>query len=391
MVNFLVRHFVKDYENIADAKVRTSYGILTSMAGIACNVFLFILKLIIGLLVGSISVMADAFNNLSDAASSIIGFVGIKLAQRPADKEHPFGHGRYEYIAALAVAFLVLQVGFSCAKSSIERIINPQKTICNVVAVTVLIISVTVKVWLAYINRVLGKKIKSSVMLATAADAKGDVLITSVTVISLIAGNFTAFPIDGIMGTVVSVFVILAGINIVKDTLEPLIGEAADPDVCRRLEEKILSYDGITGTHDLIIHNYGPTHSMATIHVEVPNDKGFEEAHEVIDRIERDVLKEMNIFLVIHMDPVVVNDEYVLKTKKMAEDIVKEAEPEASIHDFRMVSCGENVNIIFDMVIPYSADGKKEELLKTVTDRIMKEDSRYSCNITIENSYICER
>lgn len=391
MTRLLVKLFVKDYEKTEMCKVRTAYGVLTSIVGIICNMILFGIKLGIGLIINSISVMADAFNNLSDAASSVIGLVGVKLAERPADKEHPFGHGRFEYIAAIAVAFLILQVGYSCFKSAFTKILHPETVGFNWILVGILCLSVLVKVWLSIFNKTLGKRINSSVMKATSADAFGDVLITSVTIISIIIGKVTGLAIDGWMGIVVSIFVFMAGINIAKETLKPLLGEAVDREVYNRITDKVNSYTGIVGSHDLIVHNYGPTHTMATIHAEVSNDVKLEEAHETIDLIERDVLRDMGIFLVIHIDPVEVNDAKVLENRNMVIEVIKEIEPKATIHDFRMVNCENQINFFFDLVVPYSYDEKKEqELLMRIIESIQKLDEKFESVITIENSYIAD-
>ena len=391
MTNLLVKLFVKNSEEIYEQKVRTSYGILTSIVGIVCNLILFICKFTIGFLINSISVTADAFNNLSDSASSLISLVGVKLASRPADKEHPFGHGRYEYISALIVAFLVLQVGFTCFKSSVNKILHPESTSFAVISIIILLLSIVLKAWLSFFNRKLGKRINSSVMKATAADALGDVLITSATVISLFVGHFTGLRVDGYMGAAVSIFVLISGFNIAKDTLEPLLGQAIDPKLYKMIVKKVMEYPYIIGTHDLVANNYGPSHIMATIHCEVPNDISMEEAHEVIDKIERDMLRDENIFLVIHMDPVEVNNEKVKEIRVQVIKKVKELEEKATIHDFRVVNGETQINLIFDLVLPHHyKPNEEEELMLELLERIKEIDERYQCVITIENSYIAE-
>lgn len=391
MTEFLVKLFVKNKDNIQDRTVRSSYGSLSGIVGIVCNVILFSVKLIIGILINSVSVMADAFNNLSDAASSVVSLIGVKMAERPADKEHPFGHGRMEYIAGLAVCFLILQVGFSLFKSSINKVLNPQTVIFNPILIGILLISILVKVWLMLFNRKLGKRIKSTVMLATAADSMGDVLVTSVTVVSAIIAGLSGWEIDGYMGLVVSIFVMISGFGIAKDTLEPLLGQAVDREAYRMITDFVESYPGIVGTHDLIIHSYGPSHSMATIHAEIPNDLDFEEAHETIDRIERDIQDKMDIFLVIHMDPVEMNDAMVIEKRDLLVNIIKSLDENASIHDFRVVNGEYQINLIFDLVIPYSYSKEEEKRLQTlVMEELRKYDSKINCVITLENSYIAE-
>lgn len=391
MTELLVKLFVKNKDNIHEKEVRTSYGILSSIVGIICNIILFAVKLLVGIIINSVSVMADAFNNLSDAASSVISFIGVKLAGRPADKEHPFGHGRLEYIAALAVSFLILQVGLTLFKSSFAKILKPEEVIFNPVLIGILVLSIFIKLWLMLFNRKLGKRIKSTVMLATAADSMGDVLVTSATVISAIIAGLTGWQIDGYMGLVVSIFVMLSGIGIAKDTLEPLLGQAVDREAYKKITEFVESYPGIVGTHDLIIHNYGPSHRMATIHVEVPNDIDFEEAHETIDSIERDIQEKMDIFLVIHMDPVEMNDVMVIEKRDLVTNIIKGLDENASIHDFRLVHGEYQINLIFDLVVPFSYSKKEEQVLMAqVMDKLRKYDSKINCVITIENSYIAE-
>jgi cation diffusion facilitator family transporter len=392
LTNLLVKIFVKDFTKVENQKVRTSYGILSSIVGVICNLILFAVKITVGLFINSISVMADAFNNLSDAASSVISFVGVKLAERPADKEHPFGHGRFEYIAALAVSFLILQVGISLLQSSFSKVLEPEETNFNPILVGILCLSVLIKIWLMLFNRKLGKRINSAVMLATSADSMGDVVVTSATIISAVVAGLTGLKIDGYMGLVVSIFVMLSGFRIAKETLEPLLGQAVERDVYEKISDMVESYQGIVGTHDLIIHNYGPTHRMATIHAEVPNTIDFQLAHETIDQIEREVLQKLDIFLVIHMDPIEVNDEKVLEKKDMVLGIIGKLEKQASVHDFRIVNGEHQINLIFDLVIPYSYKKEEEQrLLTNIVEEIRKQDPRYQCIITMENSFIAEK
>lgn len=389
MTDFLVRKFVKNYEQTEDVQVRTSYGVLSSIVGIFCNVLLFAAKFLIGALMHSISVMADGFNNLSDAASSIISFIGVKMAEKPADEEHPFGHGRIEYIAALVVAFLVIEVGLSFLKSSIGKLKNPEEITFELIPFLILILSIGVKLWMAYFNTKLGKKIDSKVMLATAADSMGDVITTSATILSILVCTFTGYNIDAIAGLVVSLIVMWAGVGIAKDTLEPLIGQAADPELAAKIKKEVESYDGITGTHDLIVHDYGPNRSMASIHAEVPRDVDIEASHEIIDRIEREVSKKLGIFLVIHMDPVEVRDARVLAVKDMLEKILYELDPEVTFHDFRMVWGEKRINLIFDVLVPFAYDKEKQKKLeKEICERITEKDSRYQCVITVEKSFV---
>lgn len=389
MTDLLVRLFVKDHENTSSAKVRTAYGVMSGMVGICCNLLLFGVKITIGLLIGSISVTADAFNNLSDAGSSIISLIGVKLAKRPADQEHPFGHGRYEYISAFIIAIVILLVGFSLAQESFQKILHPQMLGFSWVMVGILSVSVFLKLWMSLFNKNLAKRINSNIMKATSADSLNDVVVTTVTICSIVIGKLANVAIDGWTGLAVSLFVMYSGFNIAKVALMPLLGEAADKQVHDRITEKVESYPGIVGSHDLIAHNYGPSHTMATIHVEVANNSNLEQIHEVIDQIERDVLREMGIFLVIHMDPVEMNDQKVLHQKNMVVSIVRELEPKADVHDFRVVNGEHSVNLIFDLVVPYAYHESQEcELLEKITDRVMTEDPRCHCVVTVEKNYV---
>lgn len=388
MTEFLVRHFVKDYEAVEKSAVRTAYGVLASMVGIVCNVFLFLVKFIVGLLLHSVSVTADAFNNLSDAASSIISFIGVKMAGKPADKEHPFGHGRIEYIAALIVSFLVLEVGFTFLKDSVSKIRTPETLNFRLISVVILILSIGVKLWLGVFNKKLGKKIDSKVMMAVFTDSMGDVITTSATILSLVIFRLTGLNIDGIVGIGVALVVMWAGVGIAKDTLEPLIGEAIDPEEYDKVKHFVERYQGIEGTHDLIIHNYGPNQSMASIHAEVPNDADIEEAHELIDRIERDAVDELGILLVIHMDPIEMRDEQVMTVRGEVEAALKELDPQCSIHDLRVVNGMGQINLIFDMVVPFEYDEEeKNNLQLQLMEKLQAIDKRYQCVITMEHSY----
>ena len=388
MTDFLVNKFIKDSTNIESTEVRTRYGMLASVVGIFCNVLLFSVKLTIGLILSSLAVTADAFNNLSDAASSIISFIGVKMAGKPADAEHPFGHGRIEYIAALIVSFLVIEVGFTFFKSSISKILHPEEISFDLVPFVILILSILVKLWMAFFNNKLGKRIDSKVMLATAADSLGDVITTSATVLSIIICHFTSINVDAIAGLIVSAFVIWSGISIAKDTLEPLIGERVPAELYQKITDIVESYDGIVGTHDLIVHNYGPNRSMATIHAEVPNDINIEVSHEIIDKIERDVKKDLNILLVIHMDPVEMRDEEVLSLREKTSRIVHALDPKLNFHDFRVLKENEQRNLIFDLVIPDSYSEKDaNRVMHQLVSLLHEMDENVECIITLDRSF----
>jgi cation diffusion facilitator family transporter len=391
MTNFIVKHFIKDHEETNKMSVRTAYGLVASIVGIFCNVLLFIVKFVVGIWLHSISVIADSFNNLSDAGSSIISFVGVKMASKPADEEHPFGHGRMEYIAALIVAFLVVEVGFSFLRDAIGRIGEPQELQYHAASIIILALSVGVKLWLSVFNRKLGKKINSKVMLATATDSMGDVITTLATIVSILVFRFAGINIDAFVGIGVSLVIMWAGIGIARDTLEPLLGEAVPKDVYRQITTFVESYEGVLGTHDLIVHNYGPGRSMASVHAEVPNHVDVEASHEIIDRIERDMLQQFGIFLVIHMDPIEVDNEQLAAAKEQVILAVKQIDDVLTIHDFRMVDGEHQINLIFDLVVPASYDKEqRKELCQNLRKSMYQIDERYRCVIQVENSFIAE-
>ena len=391
MTEFLVKHFVKQYEQTEKEEVRTSYGVLASMVGICCNILLFAAKLFIGLLVNSVSVMADAFNNLSDAASSIIGFIGVRMAGKPADDDHPFGHGRIEYISAFIVAFLVIQVGFSLFKSSVGKILHPEDMTFKWISVIILLLSIGVKFWLSAFNRKLGMRINSKVMLATPADAMGDVITTGAATLSLVIFGIWGLNIDGITGLLVSLAVLFAGYSIAKDTLAPLIGEAIPPEVYKDISNFVESFDGILGTHDLIVHNYGPSKSMASIHAEVSASTDIAVSHAIVDRIEREAARKMGLLLVIHMDPVETDNERLNTYRKILEKVLFDVDVRLNFHDFRMVGKDKNVCLIFDLVVPREYKGSAVGKLKArISNEMRRRDPDCRCAITVENSYLSE-
>ena len=310
------------------------------------------------------------------------------MAGKPADREHPFGHGRVEYIAALLVAFLVLEVGVSFLKNSVDKILHPQEIVFQWVPFLVLLLSVSVKLWMAFFYRKLGRMIDSKVMAATAVDAAGDVMATAVTLISLAVYRLVGVNVDGYAGLVVSFFIIWAGIGIIRDTARPLVGEAADPAVYRMVTEFVESYEGICGTHDLIVHNYGPSHSMASIHAEISSEQGIVEAHELIDAIEREANRRLGIFLVIHTDPVDLNSKVTKRVRAKVAAILQELDERLSIHDFRIVEEKTVTKLIFDMAVPFEFDEEREETIKkTLEESLQKENPGYRCVITYDKSF----
>lgn len=389
MTELLIKLFVKDYDNVGNLKVRSAYGSLTSIIGIACNILLFIMKFIVGLVLNSIAVMADAINNLSDAASSVISLIGVRLASKPADKEHPFGHGRIEYLSAFIISFIIMEVGLSFFKESFNKIKNPDTIHFQLVSVIILTVSIGIKIWLAYLNRKIGMRINSKVMKATAADAIGDVFTTTATIASILIFYITGYNLDGIIGMLVAVVVMYAGFSIAKDTIEPLIGEAVDPAVYHSITDFVESYKGILGTHDLIVHNYGPSKSMASIHAEVPNNIDIETSHEIIDKIEQDAIRQLGTFLVIHMDPIETENETIMKAKKVLLEILAELDEKVTMHDFRMVDGEKHCNLIFDLVVPHEYTKEARNKLKSdIEEEMKKVDVRYEFVITVEESYI---
>ena len=321
---FLVYKFIKNSEDISNEKVRGKYIFLGGIVGILSNLLLFLIKLSVGLITSSIAIMADAFNNLSDAGSSIITIVGFKLSDKPADAEHPFGHGRMEYISGLIVSFMVMLVGVEFVKSSVERIFNPIKIEFETIPFVLLIISILIKLWLSHFNKFIGNKIDSSALKAASTDALGDVFTSSSVAISFLVSKFTSFPIDGYLGALVALFILYSGFSLTKETLNPLLGEAPDPELVQKIKNMVLSYDKITGVHDLIIHNYGPCRCMASIHAEVPSNISIMEIHEIIDKAEREISEKLKIYLVIHMDPIAIDDKEVKKDYDMICDKIKQ-------------------------------------------------------------------
>jgi cation diffusion facilitator family transporter len=387
---FLVKTFIKNHENIKDDKIRTSYGLLAGIVGIVVNIILFIVKFSVGLIVNSIAVTADAFNNLSDSASSLITIVGFKLSNKPADEEHPFGHGRVEYISALIVAFMVMLVGFQFVKSSFDRIMNPTPVIFELIPFILIILSIITKIWISRFNSYIGKSINSSALKASSLDALGDVITSSCVALSLLLSKWTSFPIDGYIGIIVALLILYSGYNLVKETLNPLLGEAPDAELVSAIKEEVLSYEHISGVHDLIIHNYGPGRCMASIHAEVPADIHIVKIHDIIDRAEKEISSKLNIYLVIHMDPISVDDEDIINTQNQLKDVLNEFPVVKSIHDFRVVGEGESKNLIFDIVIDssskMSSEGE-EELKNSICDGVRKVHPHYNCIITIDKDF----
>lgn len=386
MTQFIIRHFIPDADNVRDAQVRERYGVVSGIVGIFCNVFLFAIKLIIGLITGSISIAADAVNNLSDGLSSLISVVGFKLAGKAPDSKHPFGYGRTEYLAGLAVAFLIGMVGVEFAKTSIDHILHPSAVLFSPVLLVILALSMLVKLWMGAFNRNLGNRIDSTVLRAAMQDSINDVITTSVVIIGMIASQFTSIPADGYIGLIVAVFILWSGIGIARDTLSPLIGQAADPDIVQSIEDIVLSFDGIIGVHDLIVHNYGAGKSLASLHVEVPDSANFVAIHEVVDEAEKAVWQQTGVFLVIHMDPVSVDDEHIQQLRDMTLSAIVKIDNRLTMHDFRVVDGDRQINLIFDIVAPFEYQGEKQQqLLKEIRRALRARDRRFHAVITVDH------
>lgn len=388
---FLVKSFVKDSENIQNEVVRNKYGYLAGLVGIIANLGLFIIKFSVGMVTSSIAVTADAFNNFSDMASSIVTIVGFKMASKPADKEHPFGHGRVEYISALIVAFMVMLVGVQFVQSSIKRILNPVSVTFELVPFMLLLVSIFIKFWLSRFNKYVGNKIGSSALNAASVDAMGDVFTSSCVVISFLATKFTSIPIDGYIGVLVSLAILYAGYSLIKETVSPLLGEAPDEELVKAINQSVLSYDHVTGVHDLIIHNYGVGKCMASIHAEIPANIDIMKIHDIIDEAEREISKKLNIYLVIHMDPICIETEEISVARAEVENILNDYPFVKSMHDFRIVGDDKKKNLIFDIVVnpeEINKDITEEELKDDIIKKIKEVHPQYKCIITIDREYI---
>ena len=385
--NFLVRKFIKNSENVSDRNVRTSYANLAGIIGIITNSILFLIKLSVGIISGSVSILADAFNNLSDAASSIITIIGFKLASKPADAEHPFGHGRIEYITAMIVSFMVMLVGLQFVKTSFQKIINPTTVTFELIPFILLLISIGFKFWLSKFNKSIGNKINSSTLKATATDAMGDVFTSTTVVISFLLCKFTTLPIDGYIGIIVALAIVYSGFSLIKETLNPLLGETPDPILVNNINNMVMSYDNITGVHDLIVHNYGPGRIMASLHAEIPSNIDIMEIHDIIDTAEREISKKLNIYLVIHMDPVCVDTDEIIEARKIVSDVLEKYKEVKSFHDFRVIRENDKKNLLFDIeVCPtrLSRPNDSRDLLSYIENDIKKKAPEYNCIITVD-------
>lgn len=388
MTELLLKLFIKNKDDVKDPEIREKYGLLGSIVGIIVNIFLSAGKYAIGVISNSVSITADAINNLADAASCIVTLVSFKLASRKPDKNHPFGHGRIEYIAALAVGFLVELMGYELIKSSIDKIRHPEEVVFSVPAVAVLVISILGKVWLFLFNRKLGKKIQSPAMLAVAKDSLSDTTATFVAAISLVLSLFTDKAVDGYLGIIVSIFILTSGFEILKESVGILLGAPPDKEEVDKLVEFILSHEEIVGVHDLVIHSYGASRIFASIHAEISAEENILKAHDTIDNIEQQVKSKFGIELVIHMDPVETNNEKINSLKQQMNEIIKDIDSELNLHDFRVVDGPSHTNLVFDVVIPHGFEIESHKLKRLINEKASALNSRYRCVITIDNCYV---
>ena len=387
MIEWLAKKLIPDREAVELPAVRTAYGTLCGVVGICLNLLLFGGKFAAGTISGSIAIVADAFNNLSDAGSSIVTLLGFKLAGKKADEDHPFGHGRIEYISGLVVSMLILLMGFELLRSSFEKIRSPQPIEFSWLAAGVLAVSIAVKFYMSAYNRKIGKKISSSAMAATAVDSLSDCIATSAVLLSTLVGGFTSLNIDGYAGLIVACFILLAGYNAAKDTLSPLLGQAPDPALVHEIESIVLEYPHIVGIHDLIVHDYGPGRLMVTLHAEVPAHMDVLELHDEIDNAETELKRVLHCAATIHMDPIVTADPRVAALRAETLEAVRGIDPRLTIHDFRMVPGATHTNLIFDAVIPYDLDMSEEEAAAEIRSRIRAMDPACFAVVHIDRAY----
>lgn len=387
MVTLLSKIFIKNYTDTTAPQVRQAYGVLSGTVGILFNILLFMGKFIAGLLSNSIAITADAINNLSDAGSSVITLIGFKMAGQKPDPGHPFGHGRIEYLSGLAVSAAILLMAFELIKSSVSKILHPEDLVFNPVVAGILLVSILIKFYMYLYNRSIGKKIKSEAMLATAKDSLSDTVSTSVVLLTTIVAHYTSLHLDGICGIFVGLFIFYTGITSAKDTLNPLLGQAPDPEFVEEIEKHVMSFPGVIGIHDLIVHNYGPGRMMISLHAEVPADGDILELHDMIDNIERTLRDKLKCDAVIHMDPVCVGDPLVESLKKKISSFLTEMDPSITLHDFRIVKGPTHTNIIFDIVLPYDFKLSDDAVCSLLEYKIAELDASYFAVINVDKKY----
>ncbi len=388
MIKVLIKKFIPNYENTTSPKVREHYGVLGGVFGIVCNLFLFALKLVIGWFSGSIAIISDSVNNLSDCGSSLVALFGAKLSGRRPDSEHPFGHGRSEYVASLIVAFITIFLGIELVRSSISKIITPESTALTPVMLIILGTSVLVKLWMYFANKYMADQINSSVLLATAKDSMSDCFATSAVIVTSAVGLFLNFPIiDGIVGALVSVLIIKTGIGVATDTIGLLLGKPPSPEIVKKICEMVQNGEGIQGVHDLVVHDYGPGRAFASVHAEVPDNADIVKIHEIIDALEHKITNETGIHMVIHMDPVAVDCERTNAIKSQVSDIIKEYDSRLRLHDFRMTDGENRINLIFDLETPADLVNSGAPVAAHIAKLLSEADSRYVAVINIDLMY----
>ncbi len=388
MVTLLAKLFIKDYRNTENPSVRGAYGILCSIVGIVLNLLLFAGKYLAGSLSGSLAIMADAFNNLSDAASSFVTLIGFRFAGRGPDTDHPFGHGRYEYISGLVVSFLILLMGIELGQSSIEKILQPEAMEGGWLTVLILLASIAVKFYMHLYNRRIGQKIDSAAMKATAMDSLSDSIATAVVLICTVIYLATDVNLDGWGGGLVALFIIYTGITSIRDTLSPLLGQAPDPEYVQKIETIVKAHPEILGIHDLVVHDYGPGHRLISLHGEVSGDGDIYVLHDVIDRIEQELHDKLGCEAVIHMDPIAANDEHVNAMREKVEELLARWDSRISLHDFRMVEGPTHTNLIFDAVVPQDLAATEEEAQKKIAQLIAQLGEQYRAVVKIDRFYV---
>ena len=386
MVSLLSKWLIKDYQNVEDPKVRQKYGVLCGAVGIFLNVMLFAGKFLAGVFSNSVAIMADAFNNLSDAGSSVITLVGFRMAGQKPDPDHPFGHGRIEYVSGLIVAFIILMMGLELLKSSVEKILHPEAVDASPLVIGILIVSICVKIYMSIYNSKIGKRIDSAAMSATSKDSLSDTLATTVVLGTTLLAKFAGLQIDGYCGVLVSIFVFTAGISAAKETINPLLGQPPEPEFVRKVQDIMMSYreQGILDLHDLVVHNYGPGRVMLSVHAEVPSNSSMVEMHDLIDTIEHRLKNEMNCDAVIHMDPVTVDDERTEELKKQVREIINGMEGNIKFHDFRIVDGPSHTNIIFDVVVPFQYALSDAQVKEYIQNEVKKLSENYYTVIDVD-------
>ncbi|MBR5269265.1 MAG: cation transporter [Anaerotignum sp.] len=384
MTKLLLRLFVKNYENSTDMAVRTSVGKLAGATGIVCNIILFLMKLLAGLLAGSVAIIADAVNNLSDASSSVVTLLGFRLAQMPADEDHPYGHARYEYLSGLMVAVLILVIGVELVKSSVGKIIHPEAIDFSLITVGILVASVLVKLWMSLFFGTLGKRINSLTLQATSVDSRNDVVSTIAVLAGCLVGYIFHVNIDGYVGLLVALFILYSGVNIVRETISPLLGEQADEELVEKIKMLVYSHEAVLNVHDLLIHDYGPGRCFASIHAEVSARLDPMEVHDILDEIECAVLDKLNVHLVIHYDPVLPDDDEWAEMSGLMGDILSDVAPEVSMHCFRMVGGAKQKNLVFDLMVPYDSKKTNTELKREIDQKLLARNKHYGTIIRFD-------